>query len=1156
MGRAMSFKSGTSFSGSQSQKMDDEDDGPYRSERMVPLPLTFQIIPQISIPSSGRPVVNGALAAQTRGANISGKKYVDFMKPSYVKKGSIKLPIPKAEISNYSERWDYIGNFIGSVRPDDFSAFVTELTSGSVSGNNLIWDDQRNIKTTYGWELGRVQEVKKKWFLNSIFRWIVKPRGGRFGNEREDLDSFRLNYQTWHIGVAKSQLAIQRHLLKWISFARYALVVLGLVGAVALVSLAFFFQNMTLDPLLVNPGPVIADYEKIHTMFPIKGPCDYCSGFQTPLDKLPTPGLYDLQQCYSQGYGMQMAAVLDRCGVCFGEGACQDCATRPYGISVEDDCGLCVQGTNIDYCYQCSVTQNSPNPNCTSCGLSGKSTYYGPSCTVSCNSVNCPSTRGTCNVNTGECECHFDRVNGFFISATGASVQCNSCAPGFVDGVNGSCTHECNQGDSCGCRYNRCTQCSSASIGPGCAYRNISACRYGTLSGVNGTCVCPSQYDSASCSVHMNCSYHGRLYTAAQASTAGCGCMGQWMGPKCQYCRCFNGGYCHPNRGHCVCPGGWEGIDCSICAATCEVHGLCGRPLYTTQYTFETCMAVYCNATDILTGNVCSTCKSNYYSQTLCNGYSNTSSCDTQDQSVCQWDNGTNKCLAQYYTVPSEAINVCYGCIGYYTGGSCEKCDNPYGLQCDYDGVLIGCDGKRTTVGKHPRYMDRCGVCAGDGRCLGCDGIIGSNQVPDDCGVCSGHDECLRGETYVANVGFVWGLIGHYDPTNGTFSAFSFDPLFNITNTTFQQYLYDTCSMLMRHMPHMIRMEYSHCAFKEFVDWMQTSQDAKAFLNRTANNYTMNATVFPFVTNEENAWNLHVMMFNYAYQNNRFSDLGFSVNANTTDTRLQWFRCHMATLIKVNAGYVEMLKGYELFEKLRLYLFFHSSNLGNILHVSADWSLAVNQWSAIRVVKYACGTAIVIFVIGIAVLTMQPLLALYATIAMGATFASSLFVYFMMSWELGPVEQLGVAVAVAFSSQHSIALCVEYNSRLRLSVPSLLSNLEIRTEALRGALVSITPPILFSVIVAIVAIGTVASSIIVVFSRIGTILAVTTFMSLLFSVVMMCAAVLVLGPTVSLDFKYGRLTVFYTMVFFVLLGLFSVVLADEFPNLYESIVAL
>lgn len=1166
MGRAMSMAgSGSerksfrnhSFAGSQSVVEGDqeEDFGPYRSERMVPLPMIFQIIPQIAVPSSGRATVDGAMAAQLRRANITGKRFPDFTKPAYVKKGRVKLPAPMSAIRNHYEKWDYVGNFIGSVRPDDFSAYVTELTVGSVGGSSLVWDDARHMKTSYGWERGRPLSLKSSWHVNDLYRCLIRPSGGRSGSDREEVDSFKLNYRTWHSGVSRSQMMLQRHVLRGIVFARYVLVVLALIGAVALVSLAFFFKNMTMDPLLVNPGPVIADYDTINALFPIKGVCDYCSGFQTKLDKLPTPGLYDLQQCYSQGYGMQMAAVLDRCGVCFGGNACLDCATRPWGISVMDSCDLCVQGTNIDYCQRCGLGMNPSNPACTPCGKLGSPGKFGASCSVSCSDANCPKNRGFCNTYTGICECHFDRVNGFFQSDPGDKVQCSRCAPGFFDGVNGTCLYECSKGDPCGCRYGKCWDCSPSTVGAGCAFRNISACRFGTLSGPNGTCDCPSRYDAESCSVDESCSRHGRLYSSSEATPAGCGCVGQWVGPKCEYCRCYNGGWCHPTRGHCVCAGGWEGIDCSICAATCEVHGLCGRPIYTNQYTFETCMGVFCSEQDWASGTVCATCQNNFHNQGKCDPYVDMSTCNAYDMSVCEWDGSVGKCKAQYIDWPTEPINRCYGCIGYFTGPACEICSNPYGLQCDYDGVLIGCDGKRTTVGKHPRYMDRCGVCAGSGHCLGCDGIIGSSQVPDQCGVCSGHDECMYGDVPMAKVGFVWGLIGHYDATNGSFSSVSRDPLFDISNTTFQRYLYDTCSMLMRHMPHMIKMEHSHCAWKEFVDWV-TTPDARRFYSNPANNYTVNMTEFPFVTNSSNEWNLHAMLYNFADIHNRFSDLGFTINKNDTESRLEWFRCHMSTTIRVNAGYTAMLEGYERFEKLRLYLFFHPSNIGNILHVSKEWTVAINQWSAIRVVKYACGTAIVVFVIGLAVMTLQPLLALFGTIAMGATMASSLFVYFLMDWELGPVEQMGVAVAVAFSSQHAIALCVEFDSRLRLAAPPFLSNLEIRIEALRGAFVSIAPPIIFSMVIAIVAVGTVAWSIIVVFSRVGVILAVTLGMSVLFSLIMLSAAVLVFGPSTAIDFKYGRLTVFYASAFIVLLGIFSIVMADEFPRLYETFVDL
>ncbi|KAJ4428200.1 hypothetical protein ANN_24215 [Periplaneta americana] len=40
--------------------------------------------------------------------------------------------------------------------------------------------------------------------------------------------------------------------------------------------------------------------------------------------------------------------------------------------------------------------------------------------------------------------------------------------------------------------------------------------------------------------------------------------------------------------------------------------------------------------------------------------------------------------------------------------------------------------------------LDRCNVCLGDNRCVGCDDVVGSNKVADACGACLAPDDAAQ----------------------------------------------------------------------------------------------------------------------------------------------------------------------------------------------------------------------------------------------------------------------------------------------------------------------------------------------------------------------------------------------------------------------------
>eukprot|EP00658_Telonema_sp_P-2_P032489 TRINITY_DN2404_c0_g2_i6.p1 TRINITY_DN2404_c0_g2~~TRINITY_DN2404_c0_g2_i6.p1 ORF type:complete len:1121 (+),score=119.97 TRINITY_DN2404_c0_g2_i6:3-3365(+) len=1120
---------------------------------MVPLPLIFQVFPQIAVPMEGRATVDGALAAYSRRVLVAGAKPVEIMAPAIIKRGKVKYELPENEITRYKEKWEYIGRFIGSERPDDFCTFVTELMCASVTADNLIWDDLRCVKNFHMYPPPEEAPAPDTYWWNKLPRAITKPRGGRFSNVRPIKDAYKLNYRTWHSGVSMVQYFVQTKVLTFITYARYPLVALGLVGMFCMIAMIFLFKEVTEDPLLVDASPVTSDYVAQNRQFPITGPCDYCSAYQTPKSNLPLFDLISMQTCYDQGYGLQMNALVDRCNVCVGNNSCMDCASRPWGVSVTDDCGLCVHEQRAGSCFECARSEMSFNTTCFPCFTDqNKIDAGGASCAVGCSLSTCPAANGKCNPYTGACDCHYNDRLGYFATDASDATNCARCAPGFFTAATtGECLAECYLGDACGClSTNRCENCTEYTVGKNCEYKREDACRQGTLSGQNGTCICPAQYDSNACQYDTTCNNRGIPYTTANSPITGCGCAGQWEGPNCEFCHCQNGGTCDNRTGECNCPYGWTGLDCSICIPTCDQRGFCPYPYTVNQYDLEHCVPVWCSRADVDAGVVCAVC--DRWDHTFCNPKTQTQC--ASETVKCLWNGVLCEAIYRMDPILDDNIN-CSGCVGYWDGPECTTCPNQYNLECDYDGVLIGCDHKRTIYAQEPKVVDRCGVCGGTGQCLGCDGILGSNVLPDACGVCGGNNECLRGELKQAYVSFVWGVIGEFDLNNGSAGAYSIDPAFQIASIPFQHFLKDTCVLLLRDLPHMIKGEQSRCVWLDFITWMGTPNRSTMLSAPTSANFTMNFS-FPFETTPDNEWNLHHALFNFAYDNNRFSDLGFTMATYDTAMKLEWLRVSLSTRVTEGQDYNTMLEQFANFEELRNELYTQINNEGNILHVGTAWVVPVMQYSAIRIVRYAVGLCTVAFMGAACVLTMSFRLAAFCVVCIGSSMGTSFLVYFIMDWTVGPIEQLGISVSLAFSAQHALALAVEYSDRLGTSMSPLLSPLQTRQNALRGALVNTVSASLTSLVIALIAALTVVSSIIRVFSRVGVILLVTQISNFLYCFLFLSACILAFGPVTNVNLKYGKMLAFYGTAFAFGIALFAVAISGQFPTFSDTFVTL
>eukprot|EP00744_Colponema_vietnamica_P003040 GILI01004706.1.p1 GENE.GILI01004706.1~~GILI01004706.1.p1 ORF type:complete len:1425 (-),score=184.34 GILI01004706.1:129-3878(-) len=445
--------------------------------------------------------------------------------------------------------------------------------------------------------------------------------------------------------------------------------------------------------------------------------CDYCSPYFTSTSAV-SPA--QASTCSAElGYSTPYATP-NVCDSCTGSLDCRACDGETSGASV-DECNQCLTSGDPrrNKCKSCvAINVGSPNlANCNECA-SGKG---GPNCAATCT---CSSGGGRCNAYTAACDCFTNLNQGYWQGST-----CGSCGYGYT---GSSCQTECSVGDLvCNCNQFtlKCMSCPAFMVGPSCMYQNPNTCD--PVGGVpNGTtCSCQSGYAGTACKFHSACSGRGKVYAAGTvlASLAGkCICENSFFGPKCEYCRCYNGGTCNAD-GTCACVGDWSGSDCTICAASCSNGGYCPVAWHPNHYSFFTCRGLFCSLDDLASNGatpISDSCQ-------LCN---------TGGRIALGCSEETLTCTIDTYNT-TRPRNQCV-CRGYWGGSLCSVCSPPYSnLYCNTEGQAVGCDGNVADQDGNYAVFDRCDVCGGDGTCIGCDGLAGNARL-DLCGVCKGNNTC------------------------------------------------------------------------------------------------------------------------------------------------------------------------------------------------------------------------------------------------------------------------------------------------------------------------------------------------------------------------------------------------------------------------------
>jgi hypothetical protein len=88
-----------------------------------------------------------------------------------------------------------------------------------------------------------------------------------------------------------------------------------------------------------------------------------------------------------------------------------------------------------------------------------------------------------------------------------------------------------------------------------------------------------------------------------------------------------------------------------------------------------------------------------------------------------------------------KTFDQCGACVPAGSSTTCSSCsqtvlnlvEDACGV-CDGNDKCVGCDG----IANSGKTLDKCGVCGGANACVGCDDVPNSGKVVDKCGVCGG----------------------------------------------------------------------------------------------------------------------------------------------------------------------------------------------------------------------------------------------------------------------------------------------------------------------------------------------------------------------------------------------------------------------------------
>ena len=901
----------------------------------------------------------------------------------------------------------------------------------------------------------------------------------------------------------------------FMELARFPL--MGLQGTVFIAAAVLTsFVTLSYDtPVLLNTVPTDV-YPQMAKRFGETGTCDRCSAFFLHPNTFPLTKADALSVCaQTAGYGQLMFAEVDKCGLCFGGNNCLDCAGVPHGEQTIDDCGQCRSRSDLFWnaCVPCLIRDSSLN--CSYCHVDLKQPYgfNGPNCAVQCSEDTCPAKGGICNPSTGQCECHASWTNGFWASSATTGF-CSVCAFGFT---GASCTVECDstasalsQGSRGGCQCStigRCLNCIPGYYGVNCTIRNVTKCEaHGNY--VATQCVCNTGWGGNDCDVHTSCNYRG--YQVTDAGWKGCKCIGQFRGPLCEYCACFNGGSCDAQTGACLCIGAWGGADCRTCTTTCSRRGLCPASYNFTQYSTMQCRALYCSDNEFLNGistSLCAKCNPARGS-TPCLLVPTEAQCRAATNLSCEWDPLRSSCVSGWplnFAPPSACE-----CKGLWRGGACTTCattDTRVGVSCNDAGEVVGCDGETGPLNQL-KVVDSCGLCGGNSQCRGCDGIPGSLKIVDNCGECGGNNDCYGAPTETVTI--VHGL----SLTGGSIKI-------DITDAATQAHLNHTCVTLTSLDGILTDDKRSTCIWADFARWLTTKT--------RSTDSSMTTLAFEFVA-----------------ETGRYSEMGFTT-ANLVDKpQVTYIANTLKTRdVRVSDPLPKLAAKYSTWTGV-------VSDLNNprvmplgrqpaVAMASVGWVRLFTLRATLEGTVFSLVLGLLLFAVVMGAATCSPTMTLAAVLVLSSSVLTVTASFYIAGYQLGIVERLTATFILGLSGEQLVHLAEGYMEHLHTCQSHLFARETTRLQSISGMFRRVGRSLLHSTVTLFLCSCFLFAARLVLYRRVAAVMLISLVSTIIHSMLFFPAILVAFGPTASFrNRRTASLSLGFGMLLFLalFLGLF------------------
>lgn len=182
-----------------------------------------------------------------------------------------------------------------------------------------------------------------------------------------------------------------------------------------------------------------------------------------------------------------------------------------------------------------------------------------------------------------------------------------------------------------------------------------------------------------------------------------------------------------------------------------------------------------------------------------------------------------------------------------------------------------------------------------------------------------------------------------------------------------------------------------------------------------------------------------------------------------------------------------------------------------------SWLWQITQVTLVRSMFTGIGIMLVVALGALIASTLNWAIAILATFCIGAIVAMLLGIVYLVGWELGISESIGVVIAVGYS----------FDAVAHISVAYIESRHADRFQRTRGALTDLGISILFGVITTLLAGFMLFPAIIIFFVKFAGLIVSTVALGLVWSLIFLPAILLVIGPTGD----FGSITAIFRKIF-------------------------